>query len=221
MSRASDIAITPQILVNAIGTIEIDTLQNILDRNDPSIITCDAIAMLGYVGDGEENTRLKMELQLRRVGPIKVTEAAMAKALEQNPTCEMVKTLLDHGWPVTQNILQRTTEWGMATIFKLLLEAGGQLTPKMIAGSAKKIHDGNVMVTLVVSLMDRPLNDNLWAQMMLQYVENTWGSPETLQALLEMKPGLKVPKWFLIAFTKNSMKGEHHSGYHFKRTADR
>ena len=207
LRRAPDVPITPQILVNAIGPIEICTLQDILDRNGPSIITCDAIAMLGYLGDGEESMRLKMELLLKRAGSIKVTEAAMAKALEQNPSCEMVKMLLDHGWPVTQNILQRTAEWGMAAPFKLLLKAGGQLTPKVIAGSAKNIYDGNAMVKLVVSLMDRPLDDDLWAQMMLQCAENTWGNPETLEALLEMKPGLKVPERNLIAFTKNSMKG--------------
>ncbi|KAE8416164.1 hypothetical protein BDV36DRAFT_261153 [Aspergillus pseudocaelatus] len=207
LSRAPDVAITPQILVNAIGPIEMETLQDILDRNGPSIITCDAIAMLGYLGDGEENMRPKMELLLKRAGPIRVTEAAMAMALEQNPSWEMVKMLLDHGWPVTQNILQRTAEWGMAAPFKLLLEAGGKLTPEMIAGSAKNIYDGNAMVKLVVSLMDRPLDDDLWAQMMLQCAENTWGNPKTLQALLEMRPGLKVPERNLLAFTKNSMKG--------------
>lgn len=55
--------------------------------------------------------------------------------------------------------------------------------------------------------MDRPLGDDLWVQMMTKCAWNTWGNPETLQALLKMKPGLRVPEQVLIAFTDNHFKG--------------
>lgn len=38
---------------------------------------------------------------------------------------------------------------------------------------------------------------------MLRCAQNASGNPETLQALLEMEPGLKVPEEVLVAFTKS------------------
>ncbi|KAL3475927.1 hypothetical protein BJX99DRAFT_270885 [Aspergillus californicus] len=207
LTRAPDIAITPKILQNAISSIEIDALKDILDKNDPSIITCEAIAELGYYGHHHESMRLKMELLLQRGGSIRGNNMAMSRVIHRNPSCEIVKTLLDHGWPINQIILQYAAEWGMSAPFMLLLNAGAKLTPEVIAGGAKNIYDGAAMVKLLVSLLDRPLDDNLWFQMMLRCAQNTWGNPETLQVLLEMKPGLRIPEKNLIAFTKNTIKG--------------
>lgn len=204
---APDVAITPGILTQCVGSIGIDTLRNILNKNDSSIITCEAIAELAYLGHGSETSRLKMELLLDRAGPMETRESAMARALHDNPSSAMVKMLVDHGWPVNQNIIQYAAQWGISAPFKILLDSGGHLTAEVVARSARNLRDGPAMVQLVVSLMDHALDDDAWLQMMLQCAGNTWGNPETLQVLLGMKPGLKIPQRHLIAFTENSIKG--------------
>lgn len=149
----------------------------------------------------------KVELLLKRAGPMKVTETAMKEALKRNSSCDTVKMLLDHGWPVNQNILQEAATSGMPAPFHLLLEAGVQVTPKAIAAGAENFLCGGAMVKLLVSLMDGPLDDDVWVQMMLICAKNTWGNLETLLALLEMKPGLKILEENLVAFTKNEISG--------------
>lgn len=154
-----------------------------------------------------EDMRPKIGLLLERAGPIKVTEDAMMQAVSENEDCDTLQMLIDRGWPVTQRVVQKAAEWGQLAAVKLLLAAGGELTPRVIAGGVRNLDCGSEMAKMLVSLMDRPLDNDLWVQMMLKCAQNTWGNPESLKALLEMKPGLRFPEQVLIAFANNQVTG--------------
>jgi hypothetical protein len=207
LSRAPDVVVTSTILKNAIHDMPIERLREILDKNDGSIVTSDTIARASHCAAFAEGMRAKIELMLERGGQIKWTEKVMLYAITNNGDSEVIQILLDHGCPVTENVMVNAATWGRAAPFHLLLKAGGVITSKVIVGGARNIYDGPRMVKLLISLMNRPLDNELWVQMMLQCAHNTWGNPETLQTLLEMKPGLNVPEEVLIAFTENSIKG--------------
>lgn len=206
LSRAPDILITSEILRNTIVDIPIERLREILDKNGGSIITCEVIAVATYYGS-RDGMRAKTELLLERAGKVKGTERAMMQAVSSQDNSEVLGILLNHGWPVTESVMAKAARWGKVAPFEVMLKAGGPITPKVIVGGARNIRDGARMVKLLVSLMNRSLDDELWVQMMLQCARNTWGNPETLQVLLEMKPGLKVAEEILIACTENSIKG--------------
>ncbi|OQD62738.1 hypothetical protein PENPOL_c011G02956 [Penicillium polonicum] len=206
LSRSPDILITSEILKNVIADIPIVHLREILDKNGGSIITCEVIASASYYGY-RNGMRAKTELLLECAGQIKGTERAMMQAVSSRENCEVLEILLNHGWPVTENVMVRAATRGTVAPFELMLKAGGPITSKVIVGGARNVSDGARMVKLLVSLMNGPLDDELWVQMMLQCAQNTWGNPETLQVLLEMKPGLKVSEEILIACTENSIKG--------------
>lgn len=206
LSRSPDILITSEILKNVIADIPIVHLREILDKNGGSIITCEVIASASYYGS-RDGMRAKTELLLECAGQIKGTERAMMQAVSSHENSEVIEILLNQGWPVTENVMVRAATRGKVAPFELMLNAGGPITSKVIVGGARNINDGARMVKLLVSLLNRPLDDELWVQMMLQCAQNTWGNPQTLQVLLEMKPGLKVPEEILIACTENSIKG--------------
>ncbi|KAJ5409244.1 Galactose oxidase/kelch beta-propeller [Penicillium crustosum] len=206
LSRAPDILITSEILKNAIADIPIENLREILDKNDVSIITCEVIASAAYYGS-RDGMQAKLELLLERAGQVKGTDRAMMQAISSHENSEVIEILLNHGWPVTENVMVKAATRGKVAPFKVMLKAGGPITSKVIVGGARNTSDGARMVKLLVSLMNRPLDDELWVQMMMQCAQNTWGNPETLQVLLEMKPGLMVPEGILIACTENSIKG--------------
>ncbi|OQE10111.1 hypothetical protein PENFLA_c093G09036 [Penicillium flavigenum] len=207
LSRAPDVVVTSTILKNAIDDMPIERLREILDKNGGSIVTCDTIAWASHCAAFVEGMRPKIELMLARGGQIKWTERVMLHAITNNRDSEVIQILLDHGCPVTENVMVKAATWGRAGPFGLLLKAWGVITSEVIVGGARNIYDGPRMVKLLVSLMNRPLDNELWVQMMLQYTQNTWGNPKTLQTLLERKPSLKVPKEVLIAFTENSIEG--------------
>ncbi|KUM59347.1 hypothetical protein ACN42_g7803 [Penicillium freii] len=206
LSRSPDILITSEILKNVIADIPIAHLREILDKNGGSIITCEVIASASYYGY-RNGMQAKTELLLECAGQIKGTERAMIQAVSSRENSEVLEILLNHGWPVTENVMVRAATRGTVAPFELMLKAGGPITSKVIVGGARNVSDGARMVKLLVSLMNGPLDDELWVQMMLECAQNTWGNPETLQVLLEMKPGLKVSEEILIACTENSIKG--------------
>lgn len=207
LSRAPEVVVTSEILKNAIADIPIEHLRDILHKNDESIITCEIIASASYYAGLREGMRAKIELLLEWAGQIKGTERAMIQAVASRDNSEAIEILINHGWPVTENVMVKAATRGRVAPLELLFKAGGPITSKVIVGGARNLDDGPQMVKLLVSLTNRQLDDELWVQMMLQCAQNTWGNPETLQALLEMKPGLKVSEEVLIAFTENSIRG--------------
>jgi hypothetical protein len=207
LSRAPEVLLTPVILNNAIEDIPIEFLREILDKNDKSIITSDTIGTASSCAGYKEGMQGKIELLLERAGQTKGTERAMMRAIEGNGNSEVIQILLDHGWPVTEKVMMHAAKEGMAAPFQLLLNAGGVITSDVIICGARNAHDGEQMVKLLVSRMNRPLDDELWVKMMLQCAQIPWGNSETLQTLLGMRPDLQISEEVLIAFMENSYKG--------------
>ncbi|KAJ5493724.1 Galactose oxidase/kelch beta-propeller [Penicillium fimorum] len=207
LRRAPDVLITPEILNNAIEDIPIERLREILDKNDRSIITSDVIGTASSCAGYKDGMRAKIELLLARAGQTKGTERAMMRAIVCNGNTEVIQILLDHGWPVTEKVMVHAAKQGMVVSFQLLLKAGGLITPQVIVSGARNAYDGTRMVKLLVSLMNGPLDDELWVQMMLQCAQIPFPYSEILQALLEMKPDLMISEEALIAFMENRYRG--------------
>ncbi|KAJ5382277.1 Galactose oxidase/kelch beta-propeller [Penicillium concentricum] len=212
LRRAPDLLITPEILNSAIADMPIERLRETLDKNDRSIITSDVIGTASSCAGYKDGMRAKIELLLERAGQTKGTERAMMRAIVDNGNTEVIQILLDHGWPVTEKVMVHAAKEGMVVSFQLLLKAGGLITSQVIVGGAQNAYDGARMVMLLVSLMNRPLDDELWVQMMLQCAQIPFPHSEILQALLEMKPDLMISEEVLIAFMKNPYKGNSNLG---------
>ncbi|KGO78064.1 hypothetical protein PITC_040720 [Penicillium italicum] len=90
--------------------------------------------------------------------------------------------------------------------FELLLKAGGPVTSKVVVNGAENLTDGPRMINFLVSLLDCPLDDELWLEMMLRFARCP-SSQETIHALLGMKPGLKVSEEVLIALSRFGSNG--------------
>ncbi|KAJ6102335.1 Galactose oxidase/kelch beta-propeller [Penicillium sp. IBT 16267x] len=198
--RAPGITITDPIMKNLIVKTDVKALERFLEDHGINI-TCDLIAEACHLsGAHEQYMHGKLDLLLKRAGPIEGTERAMMQAISANNSPEAVQRLLDLGWPVNQNVIQHAAQCGTAATFELLLNTGGQLTPEVIKFGAENCYDGAQMVKLLVELMGFPLDEDLWVELMQRSAQNAFANPALTQFLLDMRSDFKVREPMLISF---------------------
>ncbi|KAJ5488374.1 Short-chain dehydrogenase/reductase SDR [Penicillium expansum] len=206
LSRAPDVVINSAILNNSIADIPIERLRELLGRNDGLIITSDNVAYAACFAGYEYPMRAKIDFLLERAGESKGTEENMMRVIGMCGNPYVIQSLLDHGWPVTERVMELAAIHSWVELFERLVRAGGPITSQAIVNGTVNRCDGARMVKLLVSLMDRPLDDDLWVQMMVLYAQSL-SSEKTIHALLGIKPGVKVSEEVLIALTRTSMNG--------------
>lgn len=207
LSRAPDLEITSRILENAIASMDFDSFKRLVDRVDPAMITCDVIAVALFQEHLGPHVLRMTELLLERTGRIEVTDDAMMQAVSNSSNPEMMKKLIDRGWPLGPHIIEFGAMYASEDVFQVLFQAANaKVTPRLLELAAANYKDGARMVKLLVGLFDGTVGGETWDRMLIRCARNTLWGQETMGMLLGLKPTMKIAEKVFLAALETSWK---------------
>ncbi|CEJ61392.1 hypothetical protein PMG11_09927 [Penicillium brasilianum] len=209
VTREPDIEILPDMLIAVIRTWPFDAKLciNLINRAGPASINCDVISWIAYsAGDPEREEQAMpiLLLLLERAGPLNISHRAVTRAFVNDNTGKVVKILLDHGWPVTPQLIREAASFGNPAVFPLIFNAAGgscDVTPELLQATVESYEtNGHEILRYLVSRSSQPISDETWARLISYCL-----TPETLRCLLDMKPNMRVPESVLLHITQENI----------------
>ena len=137
--------VTPKIMQAIARSGDENIVQLLLDRDDTGEITSEVIDA-SVVNPNEKVLSLLLDLD----GFGQVSQAAITAAIG-NPNEKILSLLLDHGYPMSQTLVNRVANYGYTSTLRLLLDRGGLITGSVLRCAAGNREDGTEMMSLLLA----------------------------------------------------------------------
>ena len=203
--------IFPETLITVIKhrPFETELVVKLVNKADLAGITSEVISEAAKSASDpeiEDQAIPVLHLLLQRLENVGLIASADWGACLNDSTGSTVKAFLAHGWPVTPTWLPVAAERGKVAAFPILFEAvgeTGQITPELLEAAAKNHEaDGKEILAFLISSSSQFISDDQWLSLI-----SCSGHGETLQFVLDMKPGVPVPESALLRLVKTGRYG--------------